>query len=356
MSSPPGKSRSGPRSSRAKHRNLGLRTCQRVGTGGRISGGKPFERSHIHYILANPIYAGRVRHKTQIFEGQHPAIIEPAIWEQVQKLLVAKAARERGSAQRAPRSPLAGKLFDETGDGLTPTHSQKNGKRLRYYISRRLIADRSRKHPDAWRLPAEQVERLLADLVRRHLHQPDAVTTLTRDLSATRIAAVAEALASVSSQPDCLAVVERANLRPGELTVCLSQQAMVDLLQCQPDQIRQSGLQIQSPFRMRRCGVELKLHIGEALPELDQTLVRNIVKARRWLEMIVEGRTFSEIAEAESTSKRRVQDVIDLALLAPEFLAQVASGKQPAGLTSDYLIKTGFPAIWSEQRQQFAGL
>jgi site-specific DNA recombinase len=30
------------------------------------------------------------------------------------------------------------------------------------------------------------------------------------------------------------------------------------------------------------------------------------------------------------------------------------AGEQPDGLTSDYLIKSGVPAVWSEQRAQFA--
>ena len=93
---------------------------------------------------------------------------------------------------------------------------------------------------------------------------------------------------------------------------------------------------------MRRKGVELKLHLGDAPPEIDQTLVRNIIKARRWLAMIVEGRTFSEIAETEGISKRRVQDVVDLAMLAPDVLDAIAAGEQPDGLTTDYLIKSGF--------------
>ena len=72
--------------------------------------------------------------------------------------------------------------------------------------------------------------------------------------------------------------------------------------------------------------------------------------------MIIDGKTFAEIAQAEGTSKRRVQDIIDLATLAPGVLDAIAKGEQAAGLTSDYLIKTGFPVIWSEQRQQFAAL
>lgn len=34
-------------------------------------------------------------------------------------------------------------------------------------------------------------------------------------------------------------------------------------------------------------------------------------------------------------------------------LDSIASGKQPDGLTTDYLIKKGFPAICSEQRKRF---
>ena len=47
--------------------------------------------------------------------------------------------RRRTTKGRAAPSPLAGKLFDETGDRLTPSHTKKNGQRLRYYVSRRLI-------------------------------------------------------------------------------------------------------------------------------------------------------------------------------------------------------------------------
>jgi len=85
-----------------------------------------------------------------------------------------------------------GKLFDETGDRLTPSHSRKNGKRLRYYISRRLIKDRSRKHPDAWRLPAEQVESLLAELIGQYLTRPGVAVAMTEGLTAAELADVSK--------------------------------------------------------------------------------------------------------------------------------------------------------------------
>ena len=335
---------------------LGLRSRLRTRTDGRISGGKPFDRGHIDHILSNPIYAGRIRHKRQVYEGQHPAIVELTVWEAVQRLLAEGSARTRGTKQKASRSPLAGKLFDETGDRLTPSHSKKNGKRLRYYISRRLVTDRSRKHPGAWRLPAEQVEGLLVDLVRTHLARPDAATRMIGDLPASEITTTARTLGNLKNPLDCLALVERADLRPGSLALRLSHQAIAGLAGFAPDRIHPNELTLDVPFRMRRRVVELKLYLGDAPPEVDRILVQNIVKARCWLALIIEGKTFAEIAETEGTSRRRVQDVIDLAFLAPDILDAIASGEQPDGLTTDYLIKSGFPAIWSEQRRQFADL
>lgn len=335
---------------------LGLRSRRRVRGAGRVSGGTPFDRGHIHHILSNPIYAGRIRHKGQVFEGQHSAIIDPVIWEKVQLILTNGAQKTRGTKRKATRSLLAGKLFDETGDRLTPSHSRKNGKRLRYYISHRLVKDRSQKHPDAWRLPADQLEGVIADLVRTHLQRFDSATRFMRDLSASEISGTSARLHAIRQTKQCLYLLVRADVKPGKLTVRLCQNELAQAMQCNADRINTEALILTSPFQMRRRGVELKLHLGDAPPEVDRTLVQNIVKAQKWMSMIISGKTFTEIAQAEGTSKRRIQDVVDLAMLAPDILDAIASGDQPNGLTSDNLIKSGVPAAWSEQREQFAEL
>ena len=335
---------------------LGIRSRRRERADGQVTGGGVMLHGHIHHILSNPIYAGRIRHKDQMHDGQHPAIIDPDLWDHVQTMLKQGAAKARGSRQKATRSPLAGRLFDETGDRLTPSHCRKNGKRMRYYISRRLVTDRSHKHPDAWRLPAEQVESLLADLVKQHMAQPDAAPSMLQDMAAAGIMSAAGKLKKLGDASECLALIDRANLRQGSITVRLDQHAMARTLGCRPDHINPSGLVIEAPFRMRRRGVELKLYLGPPPPEIDPALVGNIVKARRWLSMVVAGKTFTQIAEAEATSTQRVRKVIDLALLAPDIIDAIASGEQPDGLGSDHLIRTGFPAVWSKQRDLFADL
>ena len=137
-----------------------------------------------------------------------------------------------------------------------------------------------------------------------------------------------------------LGLVERADLRQGFLTLMLNKSLLADRHGINPEQINPTALTIAAPFQTRRRGVELKLHLGDPSQEIDKTLVQNIVKGRRWLAMVIDGKPFSEIAEAENISTHRVQDVANLSLIAPGILDTITFGEQPSDLTTNYLIKT----------------
>jgi hypothetical protein len=112
---------------------LQLRSRTRTSTEGKQTGGNVFSRGHIHHLLTNPIYAGRIRHKAEVHEGQHDAIIDPDRWDYIQTTLQDGAAKGRARKTAKQRSLLCGKIFDEVGDRLTPSHSKtKAGVRLRY--------------------------------------------------------------------------------------------------------------------------------------------------------------------------------------------------------------------------------
>ena len=107
---------------------------------------------------------------------------------------------------------------------------------------------------------------------------------------------------------------------------------------------------------MRKRGVETKLVIGDKPPELDEALIRNIANAHHWLAMIKSGNTLNEIAATETTSKRRIQQVTDWALLAPDIVRMIIEGHQPIGLTSNWLLRHKLPLDWNEQRELIATL
>jgi hypothetical protein len=76
-------------------------------------------------MLQNRIYRGEITHKGNAYPGEHTAILDKALWEQVQaKLAANRVDRIRGAKVKHP-SLLTGMVFDEAGQRLTPTYSLK---------------------------------------------------------------------------------------------------------------------------------------------------------------------------------------------------------------------------------------
>jgi site-specific DNA recombinase len=112
------------------------------GTGKTIGGGL-ISRGHLYKILSNPIYLGRLTHKDQVHDGLHDPIVDQETWDEVQLLLTEHATRRTGSRQDSD-ALLAGKLFDDRGNRMSPSHATKGGRRWRYYISQAVL--QGRKH------------------------------------------------------------------------------------------------------------------------------------------------------------------------------------------------------------------
>ncbi|MHA6264828.1 recombinase family protein [Arenibacterium sp. CAU 1754] len=339
---------------------LKLRSRARTSSSGRITGGSVFDRGHIHHILTNPIYAGRIRHKGKVYEGQHEAIIDPNRWDRVQESLQAGAARSRDKSSAQRKSLLCGKLFDETGDRLTPSHSKtKAGVRLRYYISHRLVAQSGQPHPDAWRLPAEELEQKASDLVRSFLSDQTFAVRLVPGASADAIGKHAKAISSLAvraDRPRLLELVRQVDIAPGSLTLRLDATRLAELIDADPAELDDTSFVHNKPFQLRKRGVETKIILADAPADTDETLIRNIAKAHAWFERIKAGETFAGIVGTENTSKRRIQQLIGLAFLAPDIVRDVLDGKQPIGFTSEWCLRHDLPSDWTAQRQLLATL
>lgn len=105
-------------------------------------------------------------HKSVAYPGQHSAIVDQNLWDQVRATL-AENRVERASGIRGKQpSLLTGRLFDATGERLTPTHAVKKGMRYRYYISTGLITGKRKPAAGGWRIPAGDLEGLVINRLR----------------------------------------------------------------------------------------------------------------------------------------------------------------------------------------------
>src|SRR6202035_1655000 len=82
------------------------------------------------------------------------------------------------------------------GDPLTPSHAVKNGRRYRYYVSRRLLTQTSQDAPHGWRLPAGELERSVIAAVTQTLVDQGAVVDALRraNVAAAMVASILKAI------------------------------------------------------------------------------------------------------------------------------------------------------------------
>ncbi len=329
---------------------LGLTTKVRFAADGRRRGGRPMSRGYIYRLLSNPLYIGRIAHKGKTYEGRHPAIIDAETWDAVQANLAANS-RERSSATRlSDPSPLMGKLFDETGAPLTPSHAVKSGRRYRYYVSRGLIDGTVTKasRRDGWRLPAGEIERIVAEAVTALLADRSGLVRAVRErgMAADRVPGFLDAVAEWRGES--LALVERVDLYCDRIAIRLDLSSLAG----------ESGLTIRHvlPMGIRRRGVETRLVLdgaGTGTAKPDPALIKAVVRAHEWVDALVSGRARSirEIARAAGLSDRYVGRLMPLAFLTPEIVEAILAGTQPAHLTAETLTKhTDLPLSWTEQK------
>ncbi len=91
----------------------GLSTRSRQRKDGSVAVTMPFGRGNLYHPLSNPIYIGRIRHKDQVYDGEHEPIVTSATFEEAQTLLAAQAPRRR-SISNITQPHLLTSLFSQT--------------------------------------------------------------------------------------------------------------------------------------------------------------------------------------------------------------------------------------------------
>ena len=99
----------------------GVVSKARTGQNGQRSGGLPIARGALYAMLQNQLYRGEVVHKGAAHPGQHPAIIDPTLWDQVQQALLGNRVDRAEDAITTIASLLTGLVYDGAGGCRRPT-------------------------------------------------------------------------------------------------------------------------------------------------------------------------------------------------------------------------------------------
>lgn len=248
----------------------GFKTKNWISRKDRAHGAASFSRGILYQILKNPVYAGKVRHKEKIYDGQHQAIIELDLWQHVQEKLINRSVSERGGNKPpVPGNLLKGKLFDYEGNFYSPVFTSRGAKQYRYYTNQALLQDKPVPPGIVSRIPAQDIEELVENTVRNSLSE------------------------SGIDQP--MPCVARITVYPGKLKVTL------------PDTV------VEVPFEPIKSGRSFLIPNNAPIRDpldLPVPQLKALVKGTMWRDEHFAGMSMRDIAKRESTDERHVRRLI----------------------------------------------
>lgn len=286
---------------------------------GRTWGGVNFSRGALCWLLRNPVYVGQVAHKGQIYEGRQQAIVDREVWDKAQEILAAKrTARERRPIIPGGR-PLAGRLFDDRGNAMSPTYSVgKQGRRYSYYVSQALLQNEKERAGSVARVPAEEIERLVGNVLGASKGEASIEEAFQKRLERVTVRndrvdviAISSTGANGDEAPERETIVVQAKLA-----------------------------------HRNRARV---LDDGSAGP--NPVLMRALGRAHEWRGWMERGDAISyrAIAKKAGVNPSYVQTILPLAFLAPALTRELLDGRRQLNGPLMARMREGIPAAWSQQ-------
>jgi site-specific DNA recombinase len=339
---------------------------------GRLWGGKPFARGALYLMLQNRIYRGEIIHKERSYPGEHAAIIDRELWDAVQARLTDNAAQRKAGGRTAQSSLLAGMLFDGEGNRMTPSHAVKKGTRYHYYVSRPLIIKDQAESSAGLRIPAGEVEQLVASRVRQWLLDPGSIYQAisawlpepsTQQRLVARAAEIGRQWSELPPARRCAVLttlIERVEVRVDQVDIHLRPRGLgvlFDVAAASQSILGEETVILSVPARLRRAGMEIRMLINGTDPfavvKPDGRLIKLLVRAHRFNTTLVqsEGLAFAALAVRAGVSRSYFTRVVRLSYLAPDITQAILEGRQPRDLTAEKLVAhSRLPLAWRDQR------
>jgi len=319
----------------------GIRTKVRPLSNGETRGGIPFGVGALAHLLRNRFYVGEIDYRGESHTGEHEAILDRPLFDKVQAKLT-KSAVDRAMRLKGSPALLMGRIFDDAGNRMTPSHSNKRGVRYRYYVSHALIQGRNRQAGSVNRVPAAEIEDLVLRAVRQNLSSRNSGDVLTDQN------AVIARIDKIIVKREMIAI----QLLDTECTLMNANQGRLKSKDSQSENFDTISVPWTVPAFVAVKGIVHAPHADS--PTLTaythDALLNAIAKARRWIDDITAGRvkSFADIATKENKVERHIRLLAPLAFVAPSIVQSIIDGTAPANLTITELAKSSAHS-WRQQ-------
>ena len=298
----------------------GLKPKPRMLSNGSSVQAEAFTVGPLAHLLKNRFYIGEVVYKGEVHPGSQEPIVSPDLFEMVQaRITDGKVARQ--ALRSASPAILTGKLFDDRGHAISPTHANKAGVRYRYYTSQALLQGRKADAGSIARVSAPEIETLV--------------------LASTNF------IGSAADDP----AVARQHIEARVYRIVVAGQHLALTLRGEDGDAAETISVPFAPTTILRKGVAHAPTVNGTIDDKTRsTMLRVIARSKRWVEAITSGNAsgFHEIAIREQLAEPYVRFLAPLAFLSPRIIEAIAEGRANVDLDVTRLART-LPMQWHAQ-------
>jgi DNA invertase Pin-like site-specific DNA recombinase len=317
--------------------------------------GKCFAKGHLYKILENKTYIGKIEHKGKVYEGLHEAIIDEEIFNKAQKILSANRIKNNVSSDKKNPSLLAGKLFDNKNNYMSPSHSNTRNRKYRYYVSQAIIQHRRQDAGIVSKIPAGEIEKVVMQEIKDFVSNSNNIQPLLKESNIHKQKALLNNPADKIDKQFIRTILSKVVIykEKVEITICKNQ--LLKALEAVayntdfPEEIKE---ETKSPIILiKNVKITATANNGSVLiltdsdikqPEINPILVKAIAKSYLWNKQILSGevKNGAEVQKRENLkSYGYVANILDLRFLAPNIIESILNGTQPKSLTIKDLFK-----------------
>jgi site-specific DNA recombinase len=322
----------------------GIRSKGRRLSNGRSVGGGRFGVGALAYLLKNRFYIGELVYRGNVYRAEHEPILNQTLFGAVQGKLAAQAVARRCQL-RGSLALLAGRLFDASGNRMSPTHTNRGGARYRYYVSQAVLQGKSQPAGLIGRVPAAEVEAFVMTALRNHLSSSEAGKRSDSDLEL-----VERHLERVTLMPNHLELRLRQSLDPAQAKTPGHKNPSAPPIAV--------GTRITVPWASPvpapvKGIIHLPAHNTPMKPSRREGLLMAIAQARSWVDELADGRvgSFAVLARREGKAEQYIRLLVSLAFVSPRIISKILDGTAPAALTITALARA-LPWSWAEQERR----
>lgn len=333
-----------------------------------------FTHMRVSKMLKNVLYAGKIPHKKNIYEGQHEAIVSQELFDEAQKIKSKNRTGRLAPSRFIEHSLLKGFITcDCCQAAMVSTRSNKKNKVYEYYTSVRAVKE-GFKNCQIGSIPAGEMDNFVLQQIELIIKSPKIIFGLIEEAKIVRpdikdvqvldklngSESFIHHLLSTTQRQLLMLLVKKIRVNADRIKIIYTELAITLMgnemkEQLFPNNIDGEENEIMYRICLRRRRGSLKIFAPEKYkPDENNPLYLTLIKAFVWQDKMKKENIFlDELAKREGLSREYIGKVMRMTYLAPDIVTAIVDGAYPKTLSLKKILESEIPILWTQQRIKY---